>query len=158
MRLRSWILPAAVLTVPFVFPVDGAVACLRFKKPGGAVKPGLREPSDPPPPPPPTPAPTTPTEGPPPTTPTPTPVTPTTPTSTPAGPITPGAGPGVPGDSPSKKKADDDSTWETWHLFNRIEFFPHRYVTAVVSHEGPVLRGVKPLAPEVVREKLWGPL
>jgi hypothetical protein len=50
MRLRSWILPA-LLATPVLMP-DGALACIRFKKPGGAVPPGLREPSDPPPPPP----------------------------------------------------------------------------------------------------------
>ncbi len=47
MRLRSWILPA-LLATPVLMP-DGALACIRFKKPGGAVPPGLREPSDPPP-------------------------------------------------------------------------------------------------------------
>src|SRR5262249_37371852 len=115
------------------------------------------EPSDPPPPPTPTTPPPT-TGEPPPTTPVPTPGAPTTPSTPVPTPLT-GNGPGgpAPGEG-NKKKADDDSTWETWHLFNRIEFVPHRYVSSVVSHEGPVLRGVKPLAPAVVREKLWGPL
>jgi len=155
MRLRSWLLPA-VLATPLLFPFDSAVACLRFKKPGGAAPPGLREPSDPPTPPPPTTTPTGPTPGP----------TPTTPTgggpATPAPVSTPPAGgelTGGGGDGPEKKKqASDDSTWETWWALTRIEFFPHRYVKATTSSEGPVLRGVQPLAPVVVREKLWKPL
>jgi hypothetical protein len=40
---------------------------------------------------------------------------------------------------------------ETWWALNRIEFFPHRYVSTVVSHEGPVARGAKPLSADVVR-------
>ncbi|MFO0933807.1 MAG: hypothetical protein U1E39_14045 [Planctomycetota bacterium] len=155
MRLRSWILPA-LLATPVLMP-DGALACIRFKKPGGAVPPGLREPSDPPPPPPSTPPPTTGTDGPPATPTTPTgPTTPSTPaptTATPPDPTTPN------GDGPAKKKqASDDSTWETWWALNRIEFFPHRYVSTVVSHEGPVARGAKPLSADVVRTKLWKPL
>src|SRR5688572_2662492 len=154
MRLRSWILPALLVT-PLVLPIDGALACIRFKKPGGSVPPGLREPSDPPPPPPATPPPTTtpPDTGAPPTTGAPT--TPTTP-SAPTGPTTPPPDKTPTGDAPGRgKQASDDSTWETWWALNRIEFFPHRYVNAVVSHEGPMLRGAKPLAPAVVREKLW---
>lgn len=156
MRLRSWILPAALFAVPLAVPTDGADACIVFKKPGGAVPPGLREPSDPPPPPPTTPPPTTGgTDAPPPTTPSPTPPTtgPTTPTTpTPADPT---AG----GDGPAKKKAAaDDTTWETWWALNRIEFFPNRYVSSVVSQEGPMARGAKPLSPDVVRAKLWKPL
>ncbi len=156
MRLRSWLLPA-VLATPLLFPFDSAVACLRFKKPGGAAPPGLREPSDPPTPPPPTttPTPTGPTPGPTPTTP-----TPQTPQTQPVTPP-PGGGEltGGGGDGPEKKKqASDDSTWETWWALTRIEFFPHRYVKATTSSEGPVLRGVQPLAPIVVREKLWKPL
>jgi len=83
-------------------------------------------------------------------------VTPTTPaptTATPPDPTAPN------GDGPAKRKqAADDTTWETWWALNRIEFFPHRYVNSVVSHEGPVARGAKPLAPDVVRAKLWKPL
>jgi HEAT repeat protein len=146
MRLRSFVLPA-LLATPLVLPMDGALACIRFKKPGGAVPPGLREPSDPPPPPPSTPPPTTP----PPSGPT---VGPVTPPAAPPSPTT-----GADNDGPAKKKqADDDSTWETWWALNRIEFFPHRYVSAVVSQEGPQMRGAKPLDPKVVREKLWKPL
>ena len=153
MRLRSWILPA-LLASPLLLPVDRAVACFRFKKPAGAVKNGLREPSDPPPPPEPS-TPTTPTD--------PSPATPTTPTSgaQPAGPITPSAptpttgGGGDAGGPERKKQGDDSSTWETWWLMNRIEFFPHRYVNAVTTSEGPVQKGTTPLAASVVREKIW---
>lgn len=157
MRLRSWILPA-LLATPLLVPTEGALACIRFKKPGGAVPPGLREPSDPPPPPPTTPPTTPPTDGPAtPTTPT-GPTTPTTPT-----PVTPPSDPSKTpdggGEGPGRgKQANDDSTWETWWALNRIEFFPHRYVNAAVSHEGPMMRGAKPLAPDVVRAKLWKPL
>ena len=155
MRIRSWLLPA-LLATPLVVPVDGALACLRFKKPGGSVPPGLREPTDPPPPPPPT---TTPPA--PPTT------TPTDPGHSPPGapttPNQPSAPPPVttsaPTSGPDKpKKANDDSTWETWWVLNRIEFFPHRYVHAVTTSEGPTVRGARALPPEVVRAKLWKPL
>ena len=71
----------ALLASPLLLPVDRAVACLRFKKPAGAVQNGLREPSDPPPPP----APSTP---PTPSDPSPTPAGPTTPTQPTSGPIT----------------------------------------------------------------------
>ncbi len=155
MRLRSWILPA-LLASPLLFPVDRVIACMRFKKPAGAVKNGLREPSDPPPPPVDAP-PTTPTD--------PSPTTPTGPTtpSGPSGPVTPSAPtPTTGGDGGDagerKKQGDDSSTWETWWLMNRIEFFPHRYVNAVTTSEGPVQKGAKPLAAQVVREKLWKPL
>ena len=156
MRIRTWILPA-LLAAPLVFPVNGALACIRFKKPGGAVPPGLREPSDPPPPPPATTPP--PTTTPPDTTP-----PPTTGGKDPTPPVTPGAPPPdgakTGGDTPDsrKKQGSDDSTWETWWALNRIEFFPHRYVQAVTSSEGPKLKGIQPLAPAVVREKLWKPL
>ncbi|HVG95098.1 MAG TPA: hypothetical protein VND21_11670 [Planctomycetota bacterium] len=138
MRIRSLLLPAMLLA-PLALPLDDALGCIRFKKPGGAVPPGLREPSDPPPPP--TPTPTTPTPM-------------TDPGSKPptTGDPTPG------GEGPRRKAANDDSTWETWWALNRIEFFPHRYVTAAVSTEGPVLKGAKPLSAEVVRAKLWKPL
>jgi len=154
MRLRSWLLPA-LLATPLLFPFDSAVACLRFKKPGGAAPPGLREPSDPPTPPPPTSTPTpTPTPG----------ATPTTPGGAPMGPTTPSpVGPPTTGNEPPeagerKKQANDDSTWETWWALTRIEFFPHRFVKAVTSSEGPQMKGVQALAPAVVREKLWKPL
>lgn len=154
MRLRSWLLPAVLLS-PLLVPTSGAFACLRFKKPGGSVPPGLREPKDPPPPPPPT------NQPPPTTTPSdpgkPMPTGPTTPTD--RGPVTPAAsGPETPGDKGDKKKANDDGTWETWWALNRIEFFPHRYVRQVVSSEGPQMRGAKPLSADVVRAKLWKPL
>jgi HEAT repeat protein len=156
MRIRHWLLPA-LLATPLIVPVDGALACLRFKKPGGSVPPHLREPSDPPPPP-------TPTAPPPPPTTTPsdpghTPAPTTTPTPggspppTTTGPIGPTTGP-----DNNKKKANDDSTWETWWVLNRIEFFPHRYVHAVVTSEGPTVKGTKPLPADVVRQKLWKPL
>lgn len=156
MRLRSWLLPA-LLATPLLVPVDRAAACLRFKKPSGAIKPGMREPSDPPPP-------ASPTPPPPPTDPSPGP-TPTTPTGggAPQTPITPNmpqspTTTGGEGPEQRKKQGDDSSTWETWWALNRIEFFTHRYVRAAVSSEGPVQKGVQPVAPAVVREKLWKPL
>jgi HEAT repeat protein len=154
MRLGSWLLPA-LLAAPLLLPDSGALACLRFKKPGGAVPPGLREPSDPPPPPSSLPPPTTPPpSAPPPTT---GPVTPTP--TTPPNMTPPTSAPVTPGDNNDKKRpAADDGTWETWWALNRIEFFPHRYVKAVVSTEGPTMRGVSALKPEVVRAKLWKPL
>ena len=151
MNLRRWALPA-LLATPLLLPLDAAIGCIRFKKPGGAVPPGLREPKDPPPPPPPTTTPP-PSSG---------PTTPTGPTPKTGGPVTPGGNPVAPPDKTptdnepgAKKQAADDSTWETWWELNRIEFFPHRYVDAVVSTEGPQERGPKALAPEVVKNKLW---
>lgn len=149
MRLRSLVLPA-LLAAPLLLPVSPAMGCIRFKKPGGAIPPGLREPKDPPTPPPtttptapPTTTPSEPSKGPPPTT-TPRPVDPPKPPVT-----TPDLGGG------RQKVAEDFSTWETWWVLNRIEFFPHRYVKQIVSSEGPTPRGATPLAPNVVREKLW---
>src|SRR5262245_11322602 len=154
MRIRSWLLPA-LLATPLILPVGDALGCLRFKKPGGSVPPNLREPKDPPPPPPPTPP------SPPTTTPTDPghtpPAAPTTP-NTPSAPTTPGTTPTSGPDNNKPKKANDDSTWETWWVLNRIEFFPHRYVQAVVTSEGPAAKGVKPLPADVVRAKLWEPL
>jgi HEAT repeat protein len=153
MQLRSWILPA-LLATPLLITLDGADACIRFSKPGGSVPPGLREPTDPPPPP-------TPTEPPPATTP-PEPTTgPTTgpaPTTAPPMPVTGTGGPDITGgaDQPGPKAAaKDDGTWETWWELNRIEFFPRRFVEAVVSTEGVQEKGPKALDPSVVRAKLW---
>jgi HEAT repeat protein len=152
MRVRAWLLPA-LLATPLLLPVDGALACIRFKKPAGAIPPGLREPSDPPPAPPPTTPPTT------------TPSDPSTPppaTTAPSGPdqvgpTTPAeSGPMTEGEKGEKKKqANDYSTWETWWVLNRIEFFPHRYVTQTISTEGPTPKGAMPLSAELVRSKLW---
>jgi HEAT repeat protein len=155
MRIRSWLLPA-LLATPLVVPVDGALACLRFKKPGGAVPPGLREPSDPPPPPPTSSPPTTPSDPS-------TPSGPTTPSGTTPPPVSTGPTTGQPPvtgspDKPGGKKGNDDSTWETWWVLNRIEFFPHRYVKQVTTGDGPAPIGTQPLPPEVVRAKLWKPL
>ena len=153
MRLRSWLLPALLVT-PFFLPLDRATACIRFKKPGGSVPPGLREPSDPPPPPVPTTPP--PATTPPSATPGNTPPTTPPPTNTPPPPIT-AAPPQVTSEAaPDKKKAaSDDGTWETWWELNRIEFFPHRYVESVVSTEGVQEKGPKALDAAVVRAKLW---
>ncbi len=107
MRLRSWLLPV-LLATPLLVPVDRASACLRFKKPSGSIKPGMREPSDPPPPPTPTPPPVTPSD------PAPGMPGPTTPGGgTPQAPVTPGApAPSTPtgGEGPEqRKKQGDDS-------------------------------------------------
>jgi HEAT repeat protein len=150
MRLRAWLLPALLVT-PLFLPVDGALACIRFKKPAGAIPPGMRDPKDPPPPP----------DQPPPTTTPSDPAAPPAPTNSPSTPSTLGSPP--PTTTPTtggedkgpKKTATDYSTWETWWVLNRIEFFPHRYVTATVSTEGPTPKGATALSPEVVRNKLW---
>jgi HEAT repeat protein len=151
MRLRAWLLPA-LLAAPLFLPVDGALACIRFKKPAGAIPPGMRDPKDPPPPPsdspPPTTTPSDPTQPPPPTT------NPSQPTG--VGPqTTPRSGPTTPDEKAAKKAATDYSTWETWWVLNRIEFFPHRYVQQTISTEGPTPKGATPLSAEVVRNKLW---
>lgn len=152
MRLRSWLLPLA-LALPLIWLGTDAWSCIRFKAPGGSVKPGLREPTDPPPPTkeptdPDTKAPTDPT-----TTPKPTPTTPNVP-----GPATP-KGPSLPtgGGTARKAPAVDNTTWETWWELNRVEFFPHRWVGAVISPEdGQLTRsGPQHLHPDIVQSKVW---
>ena len=150
MRILSWLLPI-LLIAPLLW-VDDSESCIRFKKPGGSVDPGMRDPSDPD-----TPTteepdspdtPTTPTT---PTTPV-TPVTPTTPTTTPNNkPSTTTGGGG------RKGPAVDNSTWETWWELNRPEFFPRRWVGKVISpEEGQRTRsGPQPLHAKVVQTKLW---
>jgi HEAT repeat protein len=154
MRIRSWILPLLVV-FPLLWAGRDALSCHRFKKPGGSVPPGLREPSDPTPQPtePPPPPPST-DSPPPPTTGTPPPTTPTTPT-TPTPPI---SGPGAPVTGPTtetKKAAPDDSTWETWWELNRIQFFPRRWVAPVVTTEGVQSAVPQPLSADAVQTKLW---
>lgn len=154
MRIRSWLLPLA-LALPLIWVGSDAWSCIRFKAPGGSVKPGLREPSDPTPE---TKEPTDPDTKEPedPTTPTtPTPTTPTTP-NLPGAPTT---GPGTPtmGGTGRKAPAIDNSTWETWWELNRVEFFPHRWVGAVISPEdGELVRaGPQHIHPDVVKHKIW---
>ena len=49
MKIASWLLPLfIVLPLLFVGLQDDADGCIRFKKPGGSVPPGLRDPEDPP--------------------------------------------------------------------------------------------------------------
>jgi HEAT repeat protein len=152
MRLRSWILPLA-LAIPLLWLGADAWSCIRFKAPGGSVKPGLREPSDP-----------EPAE-------TPEPADPTTPDSEPQQPTTPttprpnlpttGGNPNSPKTGPTgegrKAPAVDNSTWETWWELNRVEFFPRRWVGQVISpEEGKRVRaGPQKLHPDVVKHKVW---
>lgn len=151
MRIRSWILPLA-LAVPLLWLGADAWSCIRFKAPGGSVKPGLREPADPPPSETPEPGdPTTPDpQTPDPTTPSPTPNIPTTPA--PAG----GTKTGSTGEG-RKTPAVDNSTWETWWELNRVEFFPRRWVGQVISPEDGqrVRAGPQHLHPDVVQAKVW---
>jgi HEAT repeat protein len=150
MKFRSWLLPLLV-AVPLLWAGHEAASCIRFKKPGGSVPPGLREPSDPAPPETEAPPPPSDGEAPPPAT-TPTPAAPaTTPTTAPPPADTPDTGSG----GPRKEPAPDDSTWETWWELNRIEFFPPRWVAPAVSSEGPQSALPKPLAAEVVQAKIW---
>ena len=154
MRIRSWLLPLA-LALPLLWVGSDAWSCIRFKAPGGSVKPGLREPSDPTPETPePTPDTREPTDPTAPTTPKPT--TPTTPNM--PGPKTPNAG-GTPtvGGTGRKAPAIDNSTWETWWELNRVEFFPHRWVGAVISPEdGELVRaGPQHIHPDIVQNKIW---
>ena len=151
--LRAWILPLA-LAVPLLWVGSDAWSCIRFKAPGGSVKPGLREPTDP--------EPAEPTGDP--TTPTGDPTTPTTPTPTTPAPNLPttGGGPAssggtTPTGGARKAPAVDNSTWETWWMMNRVEFFPHRWVGAVVSPENGELvrKGPQHLHPDVVQNKVW---
>ncbi len=131
--------------------VPPAESCIRFKRPGGAVDSGQRDPADAPP----AETDSAPPEGdttgggddtaPPPTTP-----PPTTPSG--KGPVT-GAGPGsLGGTGRAKAQAVDNSTWETWWELNRIEFFPRRWVKRVVtSNDGELVRnGPQPLHPDRV--------
>ncbi|MDA1193832.1 MAG: hypothetical protein O2894_01470 [Planctomycetota bacterium] len=154
MRMRSWLLPLA-LALPLLWMGSDAWTCIRFKAPGGSVKPGMREPSDPPPE---TKEPSDPTTKEPkdPTTPT-TPSNPTPTTPDVAGPTTPGAdGPDL-GGAGRKAPAIDNSTWETWWELNRVEFFPNRWVGAVISPEngGLVRAGPQHVHPDVVKNKVW---
>ncbi len=154
MRVRSWLLPLA-LALPLVWLGTDAWSCIRFKAPGGSVKPGLREPSDPTPetkePKDPRTEPSDPTG---PTTPSaPTPTTPNLP-----GPRTPGGGSTpTPGGTGRKAPAVDNTTWETWWELNRVEFFPHRWVGAVISPEdGQLVRsGPQHVHPDIVKNKVW---
>jgi HEAT repeat protein len=149
MRMRSWLVPLLIAAPLFVAGTD-AVSCIRFKKPGGSVPPGMREPKDPPPPP------TNSEPTPPPTTTGPTPVTPTTPKPNPMPPTT-GSKPGpVTGEGPEKKKqAADDTTWETWWELDRIHFFPKRWVAPVVTTEGVQSAVPTHLSADVVDSKLF---
>ncbi|MDJ0520583.1 MAG: hypothetical protein QNJ90_00765 [Planctomycetota bacterium] len=154
MRLRSWLLPLA-LALPLIWLGSDAWSCIRFKAPGGSVKPGLREPSDPPPE---TKEPTDPTTKEPtdpttPTTPNPTPTTPKVPgPTTPKGPASPTGG-----GTARKAPAIDNTTWETWWELNRVEFFPRRWVGAVVSPEDGkrVRSGPQHIHPDIVQNKIW---
>jgi HEAT repeat protein len=157
MRFRPWILPLA-LAVPLLLIGADAWSCIRFKAPGGSVPPGMREPEDPAPTTDEPSDPTTPSSpDDPPTTPelkppTPTPTTPGTPApNNPGGatPQSPGTGRGAAG--------VDNTTWETWWELNRIEFFPHRWVGAVISPEdGKLVRaGPQHLHPDVVASAVW---
>ena len=153
MRMRSWILPL-VLAVPLVWVGQDAYSCIRFKKPGGSVPPGLREPSDP------EPVPED-TEAPDATTPSvpnaPAPSMPTTPQPTMPAPTT-GLGPTTPqGGGGRKAPAVDEATWEVWWELNRIDFFPRRWVAPVVSPDesGLTPAGPQALHPETVTNKLW---
>ncbi|MDF1702271.1 MAG: HEAT repeat domain-containing protein [Planctomycetota bacterium] len=155
MRIRSLLLPLA-LALPLVWVGTDAWSCIRFKAPGGSVKPGLREPTDP--------APETkePTD---PDSKEPTdPTTPTTPgTPTPTTPNLPGTTPGTTPNAPKvggtgrKAPAIDNSTWETWWELNRVEFFPHRWVGAVISPENGELTRAGPqhIHPDIVQNKIW---
>jgi HEAT repeat protein len=152
MRILSWLLAGAIALPLFVFG-SKAETCITFKKPGGSVPPGMREPSDPTPPP--SEEPSDPEAPPPPTDP-----GPTTPPPS-SGPITPKENgptnkPTTPGgDGPQRgKQAADDTTWETWWELNRIEFFPRRWVQAVVTTEGPQPAGPQHVSAEVVENKL----
>lgn len=154
LRLRPWLI-ALVVAGPVLALGTQADSCIRFKKPGGSVPPGVREPNDPNAPKgpeePTDPAPEAPptTEGPrgPVTTPSiKVPPPPTTPSNTPT------TGP----DSTQRgKQAQDDTTWETWWELNRIEFFPRRWVAPVVTNDGPRRSGPDHVSAQLVEEKLF---
>lgn len=152
MRMLSWLLAGAIALPVFVFGTQ-AETCITFKKPGGSVPPGMREPSDPTPPP----ASEEPSD---PGTPPPAPTDTTPPAG--SGPITPKDvpqptnKPTTPGnEGPQRgKQAADDTTWETWWELNRIEFFPRRWVAQVISTEGPQPAGPQHVSAEVVENKL----
>ena len=153
-RLLGWALPLA-LALPLLWVGSDAWSCIRFKAPGGSVKPGLREPSDPEPV-----EPTKPGEDP--TTPSTDPTGPATPATPTAKDPTPVTGPTAPkapsvGGTGRKAPAVDNSTWETWWELNRVEFFPRRWVGAVVSPEdGELVRkGPQHLHPDLVQSKIW---
>lgn len=154
MKFRPWILPLA-LAIPLLMVGTDAWSCIRFKAPGGSVPPGMREPEDPVPE---TKEPSDPTTGAPedPTTPSPKAPAPTTPSmptpNQPTGQPVPSA-PGTGRTAP----AVDNSTWETWWELNRIEFFPQRWVGAVVSpKEGELVRaGPQHVHPDVIGDRVW---
>jgi HEAT repeat protein len=151
--MRSWLLPL-VVALPLAWLGSTAEPCIRFKKPGGSVPPNLREPSDPAP----APTPTEPSDPPPapgdtpPTTPPGGAPAPTTPSAPP-----PSAPPPTTGEGPQRGKTTvDDTTWETWWELNRIEFFPRRWVSPVVTDDtGRRPSGPQHLSPDVVQSKLW---
>lgn len=156
MKLRSWLMPLLII-VPLLWIGlhEEADGCIRFKKPGGSVPPGLRDPQDPP-------------EGDEPSVPTTEPSSPddtkpapTTPTTPPVAPVTPPPAPttgSVPG-TRSKPKASgpDYTTWETWWELNRIDFFPRRWVQPVLTRgDGELIpAGPQALNEKVVAAKLW---
>ncbi len=155
MKFRSWLIPLLALAIPLLLVGTDAWSCIRFKAPGGSVPPGVREPEDPPPTTDEPKDPTTPDSGDPttPSTPAPTPTTPDIPGNNPT-PTTPGQG--TPGGGRAAP-AVDNSTWETWWELNRIEFFPNRWVGAVISPKPGefVKAGPQHIHPDVVRDRIW---
>ena len=153
MNVRWAFLPLLLL-LPIVWTVTDAESCIRFKAPGGAVQPGMRDPADPPSDPEEEPA--EPEETPdggdePPTTPPPTQQPEVTPPPTIPNPTTGTSGPG------RKGPAQDFTTWETWWELNRVEFFPRRWVRPEITpEEGKLVHaGPQPLHPDRVAQKLW---
>lgn len=153
LRLRPWIV-ALIVAGPVLALGTQADSCIRFKKPGGSVPPGVREPNDPKAPPPPgeptdpVPEATAPAE----------PGKVVTPPSvkTPPPVNTPSSGPTTGGDGPQRgKQAQDDTTWETWWELNRIEFFPRRWVAPVTTNDGPRRSGPDHVSPQLVEQKLF---
>jgi|GEM_PF-2263074 len=151
LRLRSWII-AALIAVPLVALGSTADSCIRFKKPGGSVPPGMREPSDPAAPPPATEDPHDPAPPPPGDT-TPRESAPITPKNLP--PTTPKGQDPAPEGSQRGKQTADDTTWETYWELNRIEFFPRRWVAPVVTSDGPRASGPTHVSAELVETKLF---
>jgi len=146
---------ALLAALTFVTPAE---SCIRFKRPGGSVDTGQRDPADAPPA-------ETPQDEPPadgdttggdepsgPTTPPPT----TPPPSAPPPPTT-GGGPTTLGDGPGRKGAAvDNGTWEVWWELNRVEFFPRRWVKREITPDdnGLTRNGPQPLHPSRVAE-IW---
>ncbi|MGE0191946.1 MAG: HEAT repeat domain-containing protein [Planctomycetota bacterium] len=135
--------------------VSPAESCIRFKRPGGSVDTGQRDPADAPPA-------ETPADEPPPdgdttggdegpSTPPPTTPPPTTPPQTGStGGTTLGGGP------ERKGAAVDNGTWEVWWELNRVEFFPRRWVKREITPDetGLTRNGPQPLHPNRVAE-MW---